>query len=255
MHYIQDGKSTEAKQSNKRMKQAVASSEHDRSVSADANHQSSADQSTDQEAQGSDPQTSSDFACEQQQQQRGNRAAHFDSDALPDQDTQPGRQKKRTVSKSAEADHAADESAGQDSKTVMKLKKKGGAEAKLPDQAADPAQQQRRGTTPTESSPDDVDESSGHDAPAGKQKRNGRSKPLPDQDSDQLPKQDTEPVRQKRSGRNIRPRALPDEVIVDAIISDSEHDEAETESDTEFVTKSRVGKKVSGTCAVFLICL
>ena len=111
-----------------------------------------------------------------------------------------------------------------------------------------------------------------------RKKRSGRAKPSLDQDTEALPDQAMESSSnqstglggdnlkkkkstgdrtlpdqatelgelQKKSGRSIRPRAVSDQAMMDAVISDSEQEEEEEEgSDAEFVAMSRGSKKVS----------
>ena len=119
-----------------------------------------------------------------------------------------------------------------------------------------------------------------------RKKRSGRAKPLPDQDTEALPdqamesssnqstalgednlKKKTAGVRilpdqatelgelHKKSRRSIRPRAVSDQAMMDAVISDSEQEEEEEEgSDAEFVTMSRGSKKVNFQKPCFTNC-
>ena len=60
---------------------------------------------------------------------------------------------------------------------------------------------------------------------------------------------------QKKSGRSIRPRAVSDQAMMEAVISDSEQEEEEEEgSDAEFVTMSRGSKKVNLQKMWFIKC-
>jgi hypothetical protein len=89
----------------------------------------------------------------------------------------------------------------------------------------------------TESLPDQAMDLSPEQATEGEEKKSSA-------DAEAVPDQATASEQPKKRGRNIRARRSPDQDMVDAVISDTEAEEEDEASDTDFVAVVKGSRKV-----------
>ncbi len=115
------------------------------------------------------------------------------------------------------------------------------------------AQRKKRSTrgraTPdqdTESLPDQATDS-GSDL--NQKKKGGKTSVLPGQATEAAAEEATGHEQQKKNGRSTRVRAVPDQVMEDAVISDTDEEE-QAASDEDFIAVSKGSKKVKRLCGI-----